>query len=1052
MRIGQHISKPVLAFVTGGIVLVALIFWFGPLHHEKHQPAVTPPPQPDVVSASATPVTNLPTATAAETGLPPVVPISLTNVVINAENGSWLRDKDYLLAPHKPQEFGGVEFLMDGMIQLQGRLSKEWKNRSYRSAVTIPLAQTNIVDGNFEVIQCGSNVASLHLLGGTRYGGSQDQQFAEVVWHYTDGTSRRTSILYLNHFRDWVRNPYEEPAHLPYPFAKVVWAVPYPSQPGCALRLYHVTYANPEPAKVVRQLELVSAMEDPTLFIVGLTLDPLKPGERPDDTPDLEPTDPNPPNQIQILVQTSDGQLLPQAKLRVQFLQHNSKIPYNTIGPLNTGAGGSAQVSYPSQDLDQLSISASHDDYGSRKMVWDLKGGDTIPASYTIKLGSGVNIGGIVTDESNSPIAEAKVSLYRFWMGGDEMNKKGEQADFPSQTVTTDAQGKWQVKGLPPELLDHIGFDVKHPDFIGTNLTVGANGITESQLRAGTLKTTLYRGLDVHGLITDENDNPISKATVWAGKKYYRDRQQTKSDGQGRFAFRNVSEGDMLFSVLAKGHAPDNKTINVHSNLDPIIFRLKAGSSIQAHVQDESGQPIASARVGLEGNPGEAAYDAYEFSTDTDSQGNFTWDGAPDEPMPFYVFQDGYEAKRGVKLAPNQDNIVTMHHCRQLQGLVLDADTGQPVTKFSVRTGHRPDPNSENIYGVIRDQSFSAPDGRFTLELHEENDNAVEVSSDDYSLQVQSFPEAQNGIVPVTVRLKPNTALHGIVTAPDGTPLPGVSVGIAGDGPGHGVFLQGSHLRSWSSDLKVSITDSQGQFTLGSPPETGGTVVAVGELGFASARVDQVRANPTLILQPFGRIEGTLKIGGQPGAGKDLYFSMDSSGINTDFNGYKTTTDDQGKFSFEKIPPGTGDIVRLIQTSPNSWTHSDRTSVTVQPGQTTQITLGDSGAVLKGTIRLETPLADGEIPNIQGALSLQMPSTPSFKYYAITVSPDGSFSVDDVAPGTYSLKIMATKPSNQPWTQQPFAQGQTTITVPDNVNPLSPINIGEIVLKSVPVP
>ena len=1061
-----------MAFVTGGIVLAALILWFGPLQHGNHQPEAAPPPQPDVVSASTTHATELPPATVVETGLPPVVPISLTNVVIDAENGSWLRDKDYLLAPHRAQDFGGIEFLMDGMIQLQGRMSKEWKNRSYRTTVILPLAQTNLVENGLEILQRGSNVASLHLLGATRYGSNAEKTFAEIVWHYTDGTALHTPIQYLTHFRDWVRNPYEEPAHLPYAFVKVVWTVPQPGQPGHALRLYRASFANPAPQKIIRQLEFVSAMEDPTLFIIGVTLDPLAPGQRPDASADLEPADSNPPKKIQILVQATDDQPVPQAKLQIQFQQRNGSKPFRTSYNLTTDAGGSAVINYPPQDMDRLEVSAAHDDYGTRKMAWDLKAGDVIPATYTLKLTGAVTIGGTVVDESDVPIADAKISLYRFWSGGEEMNKKGEQADYPSKTVSTDASGQWQAKGLPVELLDHIMFEVKHTDFMSTNITVGANDTIESQLRAGMLKIILQRGLDVHGLVTDENYNPISGATVWAGQKYSRDRQQTKSDAQGRFTFRNVNEGGVLFSVMAKGRTPDNKTVNVHSGTNEIIFRLKAGSVIQAHVQDESGQPVSSARVGLEGNPGEAAYDAYEFSAITDSQGNFTWDSAPDEPMPFYVFHDGYEAKRHVKLAPNQDNTVTLRHSRKLQGLVLDADTGQPVTKFSVRTGHRQDENSENIYGVIRNQEFSAPDGRFTMELNEEDDNAVAVSSDDYALQVQSFPEAQNGIVQVTVRLKPSAAIRGIVKSPDGTPLPGVSVGIAGDGPGHGVSLQGSHLRSWSSDSKVSTTDSQGQFTLASPPETGGTVVAVGDLGFASATVEQVRANPILILQLFGRIEGTLKIGGQPGAGKELYFSMDSSGINTDFNGYKTTTDEQGKFSFERIPPGTGDIVRLIRTSPNSWTHSGRTSVTVQPGQTTQVMLGDSGAVLKGTVRFETPPVDGEVLNIEGNLSSQTPNMSSFnslaeaqafysspewkelmkqrKYYAIAVGTDGSFSVDDVAPGTYSLDISARKGGAQPWMHPPVAQGQTIVTVPDSANPLSPINIGEIVLKPGP--
>jgi len=1060
--------------VVAGLMLVALVIGIELRQRKQSSPEIPAPSPSDPLAVTPVATTPAPTPAAApaEEGLPPVVPISLTNVLIDAENGSWLRDKDYQLAPHRPHEFGGVEFLMDGMIQLQGRLSKEWRNRKYRTTVVLPLAQTNIVDGNFEVTERGHNIGSLYLLGGTRYGTDQKVS-AEVVWDYTDGTSEHTPVEHLNHIRDWTRNPYDQPPHLPYPFTKVVWAIPRSSQPGQFLRLYRVAFANPQPGKDIRRLEFVSTMQDPTLFIVGVTLDPLAPGERPDNTPDLEPTDARPPNKIQISVQNSGGVPLPQSLLQVQFQQQNGQnMSLSTIS-VSTDNNGTADVAYPPESLARLDISASHDDYGSRKMAWDLAGGDNVPANYTLKLGDSFSIGGVIVDPDGQPVSGATISFFRFWSGGDgSPDKKGEQADFQSKTTSTDALGKWQAKNLPLALLDHIMFDVKHPDFLGTNINVAADDTVETQLRAGTHKLILHRGLVVRGRVTDESDNPVSGATVWSGKHYYRERQQTKSDAQGQFTFHNISEGDVLFSVIAKGRRPDNKTINVHAGMDEIVFRLPAGNVIRAHVQDETGDSLAGARVSLAGGPGDAAYDAYEFSANTDGDGNFAWEGAPDEAMPFFVYHEGYEAKRDVKLAPNQDNVVTLHPNRKLQGLVLDSTTEQPVVKFTVRAGHRESETASDVYGVIRDHDFNAPDGKFSLDLDEEADNAVAVSGDGYTKTVQSFPEAQNGNVQVVVHLKPCVSLSGVVVSPDGTPLPGVSVAIAPNSGSGGVSLQGSRLHSWSLDTKVSTTDVAGRFTVNSPSDTGGMVVAAGDPGFASASVDQVRANPTLVLQLWGRIEGTLKIGGQPGAGKDLMLNLNLPGLATDWNSYKRTTDDQGAFTFEKVPPGQVSIVRLIQTTPNSWQHSNPKSVFVEAGKTTPVTLGDTGAVLKGHVRFEMPPAEGQSLNVSGNLSSSMPPTPSFNSsaeaqaffnsaewqavvaehpnFAVVAGADGTFTVDSVPPGTYSLNLSARKASSQLWKEKPLAEGRATITVPDDANPLSPFDVGEIVLKSVP--
>jgi hypothetical protein len=1075
MNTSRQLAKPVLAIIAAGLVLSLCLVWIGLRH--RHQI----PDQPSSQSQAATepraeaalPVREVPTAptVAGDGGLPPVVPIPLKPMLIDAENGSWLRDKDYLLAPHRAQEFGGVEFLMDGMIQLQGHGSRDVRDRKYRLLVAIPLSETNRVGQDLVVVDHGSNVASVHLLGGTRYDEKLNNTFAHVIWHYADGTSQSTPLQYAVHLRDWTRNPYELPAHLSYLFTKVVWIDP--SQPGRTLRLYRLTLPNPAPEKILRRLELSSAMAEATLFVVGVTLDPLKPGQRPDNTPDLEPTDPVPASQLQVFVQDSGGQPVAGAELRVLLQQHSGKDTFNARQLLGTDAAGSARIGYPPQDLDRFEISASAEGYGSRKMAWDLKSGDSVPSSYTLKFGGGISIGGVVVDPEDRPVAGASISLNRFWTGGDDPRRRGEEVDFPTQKQTTDPQGHWEAKGLPPELLDRIGLQVTHPDFPGTNFTVGATSASEKEFRAGTFKIVLHRGLEVRGRVLDDAGNAIADATVWAGRKYFRDRQQTKSDSRGGFAFRNVNEGDTLFSVMAAGRKPEGKTFNVRSGMEEIVFRLAAGSVIRARVQNESGDPLGGTRVGLSGNPGQAAYDSLEFTTTTDSDGKFEWTSAPDEPTPFYFFHEGYESKRDFSLKPNEDNVVTLQRNRQLQGQVVDATNEQPVGKFSVRTGHKSAGvgNESEVYGVVNRHEFTAPDGRFTLDLGEEQDNAVAVSADGYADTVQSFPAAQDGIVQIVVRLKPSAALDGVVLKADGTPAAGVNVSIVKEGVGSSIQLSGGRLRSYGPS-KLATTDSEGRFHIGSSPDDG-QVVAVGDAGFARVPLSQVRSSGIITLSQWGRVEGTLTIQGKPGTGQEVLFTLQNSGIGTDFNGYKATVDEQGHFAIENVPPGEGAIVRLIKTAANSWTYSHNTPITVEPGKTTQITLGDTGAVLQGTVRFETPPADGQSLTISGTLSSPGPTLPHFntpeetraylqspewkqqvtqrRNFAVAVNADGSLQLDSIPAGTYTLNITAMKAGDRPWTQPPVATGQTTITVPDNPNPLTPISIGEIVLKPAPV-
>ena len=98
---------------------------------------------------------------------------------------------------------------------------------------------------------------------------------AQVVWRYADGSARASHVIFENHVRDGIRQPYETPAFLPYAFSKVVWRAPEPGKADRWVRLYRFSYENPEPARVIQQIEFVSAMQKPSLLVVGLTLDPV---------------------------------------------------------------------------------------------------------------------------------------------------------------------------------------------------------------------------------------------------------------------------------------------------------------------------------------------------------------------------------------------------------------------------------------------------------------------------------------------------------------------------------------------------------------------------------------------------------------------------------------------------------------------------------------------------------------------------------------------------------------------------------------------------------
>ncbi len=70
-----------------------------------------------------------------------------------------------------------------------------------------------------------------------------------------------------------------------------------------------------------------------------------------------------------------------------------------------------------------------------------------------------------------------------------------------------------------------------------------------------------------------------------------------------------------------------------------------------------------------------------------------------------------------------------------------------------------------------------------------------------------------------------------------------------------------------------------------------------------------------LTVRPWGRIEGTLRIGRGPGAGQALNLAYTPQGDTTGavpwWSG-KATTDDAGRFAFERVMPGVVAVSRMI--------------------------------------------------------------------------------------------------------------------------------------------
>jgi hypothetical protein len=235
--------------------------------------------------------------------------------------------------------------------------------------------------------------------------------------------------------------------------------------------------------------------------------------------------------------------------------------------------------------------------------------GRGIPDAYEFQLQPGHRLSGRVVDDVGKPISAAKVQvrvesneppwgvnpkpMISTWLanGGD--------------AAVTDEDGRWEITNAPAPK-DHSDFQFRlqfaHPGFAGDTRwgeLQERQGITTDQLRAGTARLTMYRGIAVTGSITGPDDEPVTSGLViWDDRPYWATGvNETQIDEQGRYKTLRLTAGDYPVTVVAPGYAPTERTISVSQSLQDVDFQLKPGNAIHIKIVDPQGNPIPEASV-----------------------------------------------------------------------------------------------------------------------------------------------------------------------------------------------------------------------------------------------------------------------------------------------------------------------------------------------------------------------------------------------------------------------------------------------------------------------
>ncbi len=968
-------------------------------------------------------------------------------------SASWNNPGAWEVVPHGSNVLGGVPFEVNGLLRLTGTASERNNTKPYREKVEdIPVRQ---------------KFARLHVLHLAGSAGESGKPYARIVLHYADDSTSSLPIEYGRHARYWHRSKFEYPSALSDPNSKVVWRGTHESTPK-TLRLFKTTYENPKPDEVVESIDLVSEHAAANAVILAMSIGPANVPRPADDPPGLpEPEEPYEGQLKFTAVDAESSEPVPNLTLRISGSESSGSF---RAPDMVTDKKGECIVPHPGDSTTSLSITAAGDGVAQKTIRWSSRE-EPIPAEYTFRVTKGVSIGGVVQDEAGQPVMGAKLSFLQYGNVTDPNAR--ERFSIGQTTNTTDAQGRWQYRSLPPDFRE-FAINVSHPEFAEArflNDAMERNYVGERVSFAKLLQTNavmrVRRGLSLAGKVLDKDGKPISGAKVLLGDSRFGSQPNlTRTDDGGAFALSGLAGGEGTLTVQANGYAPDMRRVTVGTNAIPVEVRLGPGYELKVLVIDEFDTPVRSARVTIDQWQNRQTID---LSGTTDSRGRVTIRSAPPDGMSGSIYKAGYMQSYNIALvADGEEKKFILRKSVKITGSVVDAETKQPIEKFEVTRGQSY--GGDDVYWQNYN-SIKGSFGEFTLTMDQQNITMLKAEADDYLPVVLSL--SSNSALHLTFELKKGNGPKGFVQSPNGEPIAGAQLAVTSKGLS---LTMGKTKFANNGDRKVALTDASGAFSL-RPDPNGENIVVVHTNGYAEVSFSNFVSGSAIKLQRWGVIEGVLKIGDNLGTNQSLLLTPEASGMNRfwyDYQDYAVATDAQGKFVISNVPPGERRVVRLIRIDERSQMHSPLGNVSVKAGEVTHVTFGGDGSLIVGQLVTSDPSRQVDWRNSGHHMLNSYPKPPPMKTaeevrawqklpetveaqknarsYVVQLDDSGAFRVEDVLPGKYDLQFHFMERGSSMGYQNSLGSFTTNVVVtaraPDSKTPVIDLGRIEITLRA----
>lgn len=629
-----------------------------------------------------------------------------------------------------------------------------------------------------------------------------------------------------------------------------------------------------------------------------------------------------------------------------------------------TGPDGVAAVRRP-KALDILRVWASKPGYAGVFRGWEQgasAGGAGLPAAFTLPLQKATTIGGRILDGTGKGVAGVRIAVECTVPPAalpDGVHFNTFLADGSSSGVVTDADGRWTLRNVPAPATT-FSLRVTHPDYVSDTRygeLQAQHGVTAARLRAGHAVVRLEPGAKVTGTVSDAAGKPVSGAVLVFHDDPFMTpgSQEVQTDAKGAYTLPTLRPGRHPITVVARGHRPERRDVNLAAGPRVEDFRLAAGVPLRVKVVDEAGQPVPRVTFAIESWRGSQAMRntvdtqvlAARIPNVSKPDGVYHWPWAPADAVRFELIARGFQRQNVDLTAGAGEQRLVLRKTPVVAGKLTDARTGKPVT------GVRVTPVIDfgrDLYAVERNRGIDAGVGAYRLELERSDcDYRLLIEAPGYRTALSRSGLLKDRVTTADFPLDPAPPVAGRVLDAAGNPVKGARVSLA-------TSVQDLRFPDRSNSNLSAMTDETGEFRLPAQAERFALVV---EHPAGTVRVDRNPDEPAgdLTLRPWASVSGVLWQDGKPVSGQRVLLQPrgrvelgTGPRVEVDF---QMLTDDGGAFRFDRVPAGP----LTLWPSLGPWQVSPLTGAEVipldpKPGDRVRLDLGKLGATVHGRFTL----------------------------------------------------------------------------------------------------